>query len=82
MRATKRSREAWAAPSFLGWRAYVTGRRGSPPGAIALAEGRNETGVDTVSFRGPTTGDWTLVVTLTFPGDIGYATYWWDANVP
>jgi hypothetical protein len=56
--------------------------QGGPPGAILLTEGQNESGVETVSFRGPRTGDWTLVVTLNFPGDIGYATYWWHVNVP
>lgn len=69
--------------SFLQWEAlYAPTSATTPRAATILSSGTSDSGVDTVSFAGPPTGEWVISMTLTYPGEIGSATYFWRATVP
>lgn len=69
--------------SFLQWQALSAPTSAtSPTDATMLSSGTSDSGVDSVSFAGPTTGEWVISMTLTYPGQIGSATYFWLVTVP
>jgi hypothetical protein len=67
--------------SFKSWLAYVNRQGIDAPGAIKLIDGESETGVETLSFHGPGSGDWILVFNAAYRGGTG-ARYTWNVNVP
>jgi hypothetical protein len=68
---------------FIGWQAaYAPTTVTDLSAATELISETGEAAVDAVSFGGLPTGDWLFVMTLTYPGEIGSATYVWRVNVP
>jgi hypothetical protein len=74
-------------PPFVAWHAeaQATSTAIAPSASgprIVLADGADTAGVASVSFAGPLPGDWMLTATLTFPGQLGSASYSWMVRAP
>jgi hypothetical protein len=46
------------------------------------SDGRNNEGVQSISFAEPVAGTWQLTVLLTFAGPTGHASYFWQVAAP
>jgi hypothetical protein len=67
-------------PPFLDWQArYAPAAGGANP--IDLDAGSTG-GAASISFAGPPAGDWVMAVTLSYPDDIGQATWYWLVAAP
>jgi hypothetical protein len=74
-------------PPFVAWHveAQATSTAIAPSASgprIVLADGADTAGVASISVAGPAPGIWMVTATLTFPGQMGSASYSWMVTAP
>jgi len=68
-------------PPFVSWQVYSAVSIDAAASAT-LAQGNDPAGLESISFAGPPTGEWSIVAQLTYPSQTGQVMYYWRVAAP